>query len=97
MEYKKRFADDTLRDRLAGAGAVLIEGAKGCGKTETAVQVAKSVARFDTDEEIKLKLEIDPKSTLSGLAPRLVDEWQEYPGIWNYMFHPLRKILAVPM
>jgi predicted AAA+ superfamily ATPase len=36
-------------------------------------------------EEIKLKLEIDPKSTLSGLASRLIDEWQEYPGIWNYI------------
>ena len=49
--YLKRFADTALQDRLRLSGAVLIQGAKGCGKTETAVQTAKSVARLDTDSE----------------------------------------------
>jgi hypothetical protein len=85
MPYSKRFADKTLSERLSGSGAVLIEGAKGCGKTETATQVAASVARFDADEQVKLMMEIDPKLVLPGDVPRLFDEWQEYPQIWNYV------------
>ena len=83
--YFKRFADVALRDRLRLAGAVLIQGAKGCGKTETAVQIAKSVARLDADDEIRMQMEIDPKFVLAGQVPRLLDEWQEYPKIWNYV------------
>jgi hypothetical protein len=47
MDYYKRFADRLLAERLQSAGAVLIEGAKGCGKTETATQQAAGVVRFD--------------------------------------------------
>jgi predicted AAA+ superfamily ATPase len=64
---------------------VLIEGAKGCGKTETAKQVSASVVRFDADEQVRIKMEIDPGSVLAGVTPRLLDEWQEYPLIWNYV------------
>jgi predicted AAA+ superfamily ATPase len=85
LEYQKRFIDRALAERLKSAGAVLIEGTKGCGKTETATRAAGSVARFDADEQIKLRMELDPKSVLDGLAPRLLDEWQEYPQIWNYV------------
>ena len=85
MAYSKRFADKILSERLSGSGAVLIEGAKGCGKTETATQVAASVVRFDADEQVKMMMEIDPKLVLPGDAPRLFDEWQEYPQIWNYV------------
>jgi predicted AAA+ superfamily ATPase len=85
MNYLKRFSDMTLAERLESAGAVLIEGAKGCGKTETARQVAGSEARFDTDEQIQIMFDIDPGSVLSGATPRLLDEWQEYPMIWNYV------------
>ncbi|MCL2604384.1 MAG: DUF4143 domain-containing protein [Defluviitaleaceae bacterium] len=87
MKYHPRFADNILSDRLKGSGAVLIEGAKGCGKTETATQAAKSVARFDIDEQIHIKMEVDPKSVLNGYTPRLLDEWQEHPKIWNYIRH----------
>jgi serine kinase of HPr protein (carbohydrate metabolism regulator) len=68
-----------------GAGAVLIQGAKGCGKTETAAQLAKSAARLDVDDDIRVRMELDPKSALAGPVPRLIDEWQEYPQIWNYI------------
>ena len=85
MGYLKRFADITLKNRLHWAGAVLIQGAKGCGKTETAVQAARSVVHLDTDDEIRLRMEMSPKSVLTGPAPRLIDEWQEYPQIWNHV------------
>jgi predicted AAA+ superfamily ATPase len=85
LGYRERFADRALVERLHGAGAVLIEGAKGCGKTETASRAAASVARFDADEQVKLKMEIDPRLVLFGAVPRLFDEWQEYPQIWNYV------------
>ena len=85
MKYFKRFADAALVERLQSAGAVLIEGAKGCGKTETATRIAGSVARFDADEQIRVRMEIDPGSVLIGETPRLLDEWQEYPQVWNYV------------
>jgi predicted AAA+ superfamily ATPase len=85
LEYKKRFADDALAERLKIFGAVLIEGAKGCGKTETAKRAAASVVRLDIDEQARLRMELDPGSVLVGETPRLLDEWQEYPRIWNYV------------
>jgi predicted AAA+ superfamily ATPase len=85
MKYKKRFVDKTLSERLMSSGAVLIEGTKGCGKTETATKAARSAVRFDADEQVRIRMEIDPKSVLDGDAPRLLDEWQEYPQIWNYV------------
>ena len=85
LEYRKRFADRALADRLQSVGVVLIEGTKGCGKTQTAMQVAASVVHFDTDEQVRIRMEVDPKSVLPGAVPRLLDEWQEYPIIWNYV------------
>jgi len=85
MEYYKRLADKLLSERLQSSGAVLIEGAKGCGKTETAKQQAAGVVRFDADEQVKIKMEIDPKTVLVGKTPLLLDEWQDYPQIWNYV------------
>ena len=85
MKYQKRFADRLLTERLQNAGAVLIEGAKGCGKTETARQQAAEVLRFDADEQIRIKMDIDPRSILTGKTPLLLDEWQEHPRIWDYV------------
>ncbi len=85
MVYRKRFADRALAERLQSSGAVLIEGTKGCGKTQTALQIAGSVVHFDADEQVLIRMEIDPKSVLTGATPRLLDEWQEYPQIWNYV------------
>ena len=85
MKYFKRFVDETLIARLKSAGAVLIEGTKGCGKTESATQISGSIARFDAEAQIKIRMEIDPQTVLNGETPRLLDEWQEYPQIWNYV------------
>jgi predicted AAA+ superfamily ATPase len=87
MDYYKRIADKLLTERLQSSGAVLIEGTKGCGKTETAKQQSVSVVRFDADEQVRIKMEIDPKIVLTGKTPCLLDEWQEYPQIWNYVRH----------
>ena len=83
--YQPRFADQILQERLLHSGAVLIQGSKACGKTETAVQAAKSTVRFDVDDGVGTRMELDPRSLLSGAVPRLIDEWQEYPEIWNYI------------
>ena len=91
MIYYKRFVDTKLAERLKSAGAVLIEGPKGCGKTETALRQSASVVRFDADEQVKIKMEIDPKLVLKGETPCLLDEWQEYPQIWNYVRREVDK------
>jgi len=67
LDYKKRFADRILAERLKSAGAVLIEGTKGCGKTETAMQVAGSFIHMDTDTQVRIRMEIDPNSILKGV------------------------------
>ena len=87
MEYYKRFTDELLAERLQSSGAVLIEGVKGCGKTETAKRQSASIVRLDADEQVRVKMEIDPSLVLAGEVPRLLDEWQEYPNIWNYVRH----------
>jgi len=83
--YFKRFTDAALKKRLSESGAVLIQGPKSCGKTETAIHAAKSFVRLDTDTEIRTLMEINPKAVLAGSVPRLIDEWQEFPQIWNYV------------
>ncbi len=84
--YKKRVVDDVLKRKLAGKGAVLIEGAKWCGKTTTAVQIAASVLYMDDPETRRQNLEMsemDPKRLLEGETPRLIDEWQLAPKLWD--------------
>ncbi|MDR0306473.1 MAG: DUF4143 domain-containing protein [Chitinispirillales bacterium] len=85
MSYYKRFTDRLLAERLKSSGAVLVEGTKGCGKTETVKQQSASIAKFDVDEQVRIKMEIDPRTVLAGKTPRLLDEWQEYPQIWSYI------------
>lgn len=81
--YLPRLADRLLDDRLAAMGAVLIEGVKGCGKTETARQKAASEVLLDIDPEAERRAAIDPGLVLDGAAPRLLDEWQRTPRIWD--------------
>jgi len=85
LKYYKRFADRVLAQRLKSAGAVVINGTKGCGKTETAAQIAGSTVYLDTDEQAKIRMELNPESVLAGKVPRLLDEWQEYPKLWSYV------------
>ena len=86
--YRKRIADDILKRKLDGKGAVLIEGPKWCGKTTTAEQVAASILYMD-DPEIKEQIitmsELNPKRLLRGETPRLIDEWQLAPKLWDAM------------
>ena len=85
-EYKRRIADKILKDKLEAKGAVVIEGPKWCGKTTTAMQIAQSVLRMDEpskrDENIKMA-EIAPERLLEGNTPRLIDEWQIAPKLWD--------------
>ena len=84
--YRKRVADKILENRLEGAGAVLVEGAKWCGKTTTCEQVAKSVLYMGDPDSKKKNLqlaEINIKRLLEGETPRLIDEWQEFPRFWD--------------
>jgi predicted AAA+ superfamily ATPase len=62
---------------------VLIEGVKGCGKTETARRRAKSEVLLDLDEQARETAKLVPRNILAGAAPRLLDEWQIVPGLWN--------------
>ena len=84
--YRKRIADDILCRKLEGKGAVLIEGAKWCGKTTTAEQVAASVLYMDDPEKKEQNLglsELNPSRLLKGETPRLIDEWQIAPKLWD--------------
>lgn len=85
MTYLPRVVDKELRRRLATVGAVLIEGPKACGKTETALQEAKSQVRLDVDERAREAATVDPSLLLDGPTPRLIDEWQIAPEIWNHI------------
>ena len=84
--YRKRIADDILQKKLRSKGAVLIEGPKWCGKTTTAEQAAKSILYMDEPSSIKQNLaraDLDPESLLEGDVPRLIDEWQLAPKLWD--------------
>lgn len=85
-EYKKRIADKLLEYRLEEVGAVLIEGPKWCGKTTTAEQKAKSVLYMADPDNQNNYLEmanLKIKMLLKGEKPRLIDEWQIIPQIWD--------------
>lgn len=81
--YVARIVDAELGDALRRAGAVLIEGPRACGKTETALQRAASSVHFDREPGITELLNLDPSIVLSGETPRLFDEWQLAPQLWN--------------
>jgi len=85
MSYIPRIVDDELRRRLDAAGAVVIEGPKACGKTETAKRQAGSVVLLDIDAQARAAAQVDPSLVLEGAVPRLFDEWQIEPGIWNHV------------
>ena len=85
MTYRPRVLDRELEERLRSAGAVLIEGPKACGKTETARQVAESTVLLDLDENARQAASLAPHRVLEGDTPRLIDEWQLAPEIWNHV------------
>ncbi len=84
--YKSRIADKLLLEQLEAAGSVLIQGPKWCGKTTTAAQAAKSVLYMDWPRELEKNLflaEENPEALLEGEVPRLIDEWQLAPQLWD--------------
>jgi hypothetical protein len=89
MSYISRIVEAEIYAKLNASGAVLIRGPKACGKTETALRLASSVLRVDQDEQVPYLMDVDPKRLLAGQVPRLIDEWQEQPKLWNYIRHEI--------
>jgi uncharacterized protein len=85
MKYRPRLVDSELDERLAATGAVVIEGPKAVGKTATARQMAASEVLLDIDENARRAIAVDPGLVLEGDTPRLIDEWQLEPKIWNHI------------
>ncbi|NLJ70594.1 MAG: ATP-binding protein [Clostridiaceae bacterium] len=86
MQYLPRVADKLLDERLVAKGAVLIEGPKWCGKTTTAKEFSNSLISMDQPNMTKQyqdMAEINPQILLEGEVPRLIDEWQIAPNLWN--------------
>lgn len=86
VAYKPRIADRLLARKMAGKGAVLIEGPKWCGKTTTAKQQAKSMLNLGDSNVLRQSLqmmELSPITLLEGDTPRLIDEWQTIPPLWD--------------
>jgi len=78
-----RVVDSEVERALRIVGGLVIEGARGCGKTETGRHHAGSVVRLDTDDEAFASARLDPGLVLGGDAPRFIDEWQMEPRLWN--------------
>ncbi len=86
QKYRKRIADVILKKKLSSTGAVLIEGAKWCGKTTTASQISSSTLYMQDPSQKQQNLEmaeINPSLLLQGQTPRLIDEWQLAPKLWD--------------
>ena len=84
--YKNRIVDELLKIKLKSKGAILIEGPKWCGKTTTAEQISKSVLYMDKPENKVQNIEmaeLNPSLLLKGETPRLIDEWQLAPSLWD--------------
>ena len=84
--YMPRLIDQLLINKLKGKGAVLIQGPKWCGKTTTAEQVAGSILYMDEPEQREQNIQladISPSMLLDGDTPRLIDEWQLAPKLWD--------------
>ena len=85
-KYRPRIADELLKLKLSAMGAVLVEGAKWCGKTTTCEQQARSVlymANPNKRQEYLKLAELDIERLLEGEQPRLIDEWQDVPQFWD--------------
>ncbi len=85
VNYLKRIVDAELAELLGASGAVVIEGAKASGKTATALQIVKSSVMLDVDDNARRMFKVEPAMVLDGDTPRLIDEWQIEPAIWNHV------------
>ena len=85
--YRARLVDGEVDSALAAVGWVLLEGPRACGKTWTALSRARSAARLDIDVAAHELGQVQPAMLLEGDRPRLVDEWQTVPEVWNHARH----------
>ena len=83
--YLPRTVDLEMRQLLGATGCVVIEGVRGCGKTTTAREFAASEVLLDVDDDARYLAEADPAEVLEGPPPRLIDEWQLVPRLWNHV------------
>ncbi|MDR1880389.1 MAG: DUF4143 domain-containing protein [Tannerellaceae bacterium] len=81
--YSTRLIDRKISKKLKSTGGILLKGARYCGKTTTALFHAASSVRFDESEQIREQATLMPHIVLQGETPRLIDEWQLVPSIWN--------------
>ena len=81
--YRSRCADAQISRAFQWAGGVLLEGPRGCGKTTTGEQHSASMVRLDENPQIAVLAEEQPRTILDGPRPRMVDEWQLAPALWN--------------
>ena len=81
--YKPRLLDALIARKLQTTGAVVLRGPRAVGKTTTALHHAKSSVRLDQRQELIHAAELTPETLLAGPVPRLIDEWQLAPSIWN--------------
>lgn len=87
-KYYKRLLEPKLEKKMKSIGAVLVAGPKFCGKTTTCMLYQKSFIKLNTETAIRLA-ELDPGEVLKGEKPRLIDEWQKVPDIWNQVKNSL--------
>ena len=85
LDYRPRIVDAELSERLAAVSTVVVEGPKACGKTATASRQAASEVLLDIDDNARRAAELDPGLVLAGERPRLIDEWQTVPEVWNHI------------
>jgi predicted AAA+ superfamily ATPase len=83
--YVPRVVDAEIRRKLASMGVVVLEGAKACGKTASGLEIAGSEVFLDVDADARRTIQLDPALVLQGTTPRLIDEWQVEPRIWNHI------------
>jgi hypothetical protein len=83
--YQPRVVDEELATHLSATGAAVVEGPKACGKTATARRIAASEVLLDVDADARLAALVDPALVLDGATPRLIDEWQLEPALWNHV------------
>ncbi|MDR2671922.1 MAG: DUF4143 domain-containing protein [Coriobacteriales bacterium] len=91
MRYLARHIDKLIPKQLGAMGALLIRGPKGCGKTETARNFAKSEIIVDDSVAIKNAMISDPRVLLAGDTPKLIDEWQNQKELWNTVRHEVDR------
>jgi len=89
--YLPRVADGQIRKALATFGAIILQGPRAAGKTTTGLHVAASSVRLDSSPELAALADTAPQTLLSGSAPRLIDEWQLAPSIWNAVRHEVDR------